>query len=61
MSDKPKKPTIAELQAILKDETEKPIEILPNGEIRAQKRRRGRPQKVKVLTMKEALGGEYAA
>lgn len=52
------KPTIAELEKILNSDTEVPLEILPNGEIRSVKRKRGRPSK-KVLTMRENLGGEY--
>ena len=55
------KPTIAELEAILDKEEDIPIEILPNGEIRAQgdtssaELGGGR----KPLTMREDLGGEY--
>ena len=55
-----KKPTIQELKTILDREEEVPIEILPNGEIRAQ----GQTSTTetagkKPLTMKENLGGEY--
>jgi hypothetical protein len=54
------KPTIAELEAILQNEEEVPIEILPNGEVRAKgttsaQETGGR----KPLTMREDLGGEY--
>ncbi len=54
------KPTIAELEAILDREEEIPIEILPNGEIRAK----GQTSTdelggKKPLTMRENLGGEY--
>ncbi len=56
--EKPK-PTVAELQAILDNEEESGIVINPDGSINSGKRKRGRPRKVKVLTMKEALGGEY--
>jgi len=54
------KPTIEELEKILDQEEEIPIEILPNGEIRAQNQtsaseRGGK----KPLTMREDLGGEY--
>ena len=54
------KPTIAELEAILEQEEEISIEILPNGEIRA----RGQTSSYelggkKPLTMREDLGGEY--
>lgn len=55
-----KRPSIDELEAILKKEGEVEIEILPNGEIRAKDQtthaeRGGR----KPLTMREDLGGEY--
>lgn len=55
------RPTIAELEAILEKEEEVEIEILPNGEIRAQGQasaqdRGGR----KPLTLREDLGGEYS-
>lgn len=54
------RPSIAELEAILDSEEEVPIEILPNGEIRAKGTAGtlelgGR----KPLTMREDLGGEY--
>jgi hypothetical protein len=52
------KPSIKELEAILEAEEDTPIEILPNGEIRAQ----GKGQLevgYKPLTMREDLGGEY--
>ena len=56
------RPSISELEAILQHEDEVEIEILPNGEVRAKNAttvtdRGGR----KPLTMKEDLGGEYAA
>jgi phage I-like protein len=55
----PAKPTIAELTEILdSEEGWNEIEILPNGEIRAKG---GSPTDVKPLTMREDLGGEYAA
>jgi hypothetical protein len=55
------RPSISELEAILQQEDEVEIEILPNGEVRAknqtaQVERGGR----KPLTMREDLGGEYA-
>ena len=55
------KPTIEELERILEDDEETPIEILPNGEIRAlggstKDERSGK----KPLTMREDLGGEYS-
>lgn len=51
--------SIDEIEKILMREDEEPLEILPNGEIR----RGGRPVKAgeKPLTMRENLGGEYAA
>jgi len=57
-----KRPSISELEAILKKEDEVEIEILPNGEVRAKgetssAERGGR----KPLTMRENLGGEYAS
>lgn len=56
-----RKPTIHELEAILEEEEDTPIEILPNGEVRALGgsdviERGGR----KPITMREDLGGEYA-
>ena len=55
------RPTIAELEAILENEEQVEIDILPNGEVRA----RGRTAAYelggkKPLTMREDLGGEYA-
>ncbi len=55
-----KRPTIAELEAILEQEEEVPIDILPNGEVRA--RATTSPAELggrKPLTMRENLGGEY--
>ena len=54
------RPTITELEAILDQEEEVEIEILPNGEVRAKNQTSavelgGR----KPLTMREDLGGEY--
>lgn len=55
-----KKPSIDELEAILKDEEEVPIEILPNGEVRAVGQSSGEElEERKPLTMQENLGGEY--
>jgi hypothetical protein len=57
-----KKPTIQELEALLNSEEETPIQILPNGEIRAVGQTS--PAELgpkKPLTMKENLGGEYGA
>lgn len=47
--------TIDELQAILDREEDIPLNIMPNGEIIQG----GRKTKLKPLTMKENLGGEY--
>ena len=55
-----KKPSIEELEALLKSEEETPIQILPNGEIRAVGQTS--PAELggkKPLTMRENLGGEY--
>ena len=54
------RPTIAELEAILDAEEEAGIEILPNGKVRLSKKSRAKGAK-KPLTMRENLGGEYAA
>ncbi len=55
------KPTIAELEAILDKEEEVPIEILPNGEIRAKGQSSADELGgKKPLTMRENLGGEYS-
>ena len=55
-----RKPTIQELEAILDSEEDAPIEILPNGEVRAMgdsdAAERGYR---KPITMREDLGGEY--
>jgi hypothetical protein len=56
-----RRPTIKELETILEQEEDVPVEILPNGEIRAQGSTSdaelgGR----KPITMREDLGGEYA-
>jgi hypothetical protein len=55
-----KKPTIQELEQLLNSEEDIPIQILPNGEIRAV----GHADAAdlggkKPLTMRENLGGEY--
>ena len=56
-----RKPTIHELEAILEEEEDTPIEILPNGEVRtiggSDAFERGSR---KPITMREDLGGEYA-
>lgn len=53
------KPTIWELEQILESEEDTPIEILPNGEIRAQGKGSAELGGRKPLTMREDLGGEY--
>ncbi len=53
-------PTIKEIEELLKNEEDVPIDILPNGEIRA--RGTTNPADLggrKPVTMKEDLGGEY--
>jgi len=58
--DMSQKPTIEELEAILDQEEEIPIEILPNGEIRARNQTSSSELAgKKPLTMREDLGGEY--
>lgn len=55
------KPTIEELERILDQEEEIPIEILPNGEIRAKGQSSyNELGNKKPLTMREDLGGEYS-
>ncbi|HOX02192.1 MAG TPA: hypothetical protein P5555_07740 [Candidatus Paceibacterota bacterium] len=59
---KTKRPTIAQLEALLDKEQQVEIEILPNGEIHERgafslQELGGR----KPLTMREDLGGEYSA
>jgi hypothetical protein len=54
------RPTIAQLEAILENEEQVELDILPNGEVRA--RGATTPQELggrKPLTMREDLGGEY--
>jgi len=55
-----KKPTIQELEQLLNSEEDIPIQILPNGEIRAV----GQVDTAdlggrKPVTLRENLGGEY--
>ena len=54
-----KKPTIDELGKLLEQEEDVPIEILPNGEIRALGEGAAELQGKKPITMREDLGGEY--
>ena len=58
--NKRKRPSVAELEAILNSEENCPIQILPNGEIVAAD---ARPDTggLKPLTYRENLGGEYSA
>jgi hypothetical protein len=52
--------TIDELEKILASEEEVPIEILPNGEVRAKDQTTAQELGgKKPLTMRENLGGEY--
>lgn len=55
---KKRKLSIEELERILDNDDETPLEILPNGEIRAITKR-GRKRKIKPITYREDLGGEY--
>ena len=56
----PWRPTIDELERLLASDDDVELEILPNGEVRAKGT--GKKQGVpKVLTMRDNLGGEYAA
>jgi hypothetical protein len=56
-----KKLSIDELAAILNKEEETPIQILPNGEIRALGQADAADLGMKKpLTMREDLGGEYS-
>ncbi len=48
--------SIAELQKLLEEEEDVPLQIMPDGSIVQG----GRKTKIKPLTMKERLGGEYA-
>lgn len=55
-----RKPTIKELEELLEAEEDTPIEILPNGEIRASGGSDAAERGFKKpLTMREDLGGEY--
>ena len=54
-----RKPTIDELEKLLEKEEDIPIEILPNGEIRALGEGSAELQGKKPITMREDLGGEY--
>ena len=54
------KPTIAELERILQNEEDVPVEILPSGEIRQKGSTSGAELGgKKPITMREDLGGEY--
>jgi hypothetical protein len=56
------RPTIAQLEAILDSEEQVEIDILPNGEVRAKGQTPAHETGgKKPLTMREDLGGEYAA
>lgn len=53
-----KRPTIAELEAILNRDEEVEIVIMPNGEVREKAPNKGKAG-LKPLTYRENLGGEY--
>ena len=54
------KPTIFELEQLLENEEDVPIEILPNGEVRARNSTDAEElQGKKPITLREDLGGEY--
>jgi hypothetical protein len=53
------KPTISDLEKLLNAEEDTPIQILPNGEIRAAGTSTSDLGGKKPLTMRENLGGEY--
>ena len=56
------KPTIDELEKLLQNEEDVPVEILPNGEIRARyATSSGELGGKKPLTFRENLGGEYGS
>ena len=55
-------PKIQEIEALLRNEEDVPIHILPNGEIRAytpSEQLNQELEKRKPVTLKEDLGGEY--
>lgn len=55
-----KRPTIAEMQAMLEKDDDVKLTILPNGEIRAEGHSSDQdPSSFKPLTMRDNLGGEY--
>lgn len=49
-----KKPTIAELEALLNSDDDRNIFIAANGEVKTKRGKKG-----KLLTFKQNLGGEY--
>jgi hypothetical protein len=53
-----RRPTIEELERILKSDADMSIEILPNGEVRAVEHHPD-PKAQKPITMRDNLGGEY--
>lgn len=57
---KPKRMTIDQIEALLEREEECEIQILPNGEIVRTDGGEIDDLKLKPLTMRENLGGEYA-
>lgn len=57
---KPRRVSIAELEAMLNSECDIPIVILPSGEIRTATDEEIAERGPKPITMRENLGGEYA-
>jgi hypothetical protein len=56
----PQKASIDDLERLLNEEEDTPIQILPNGEIRQEGNASASEMGgKKPLTMKENLGGEY--
>lgn len=51
--------TIADLEKLLQRDDEIELEILPNGTIQQSTRTTAPAGDLKVLTMRESLGGEY--
>ncbi len=51
-----KKPTVEELERLLNEPEDHPIEIMPNGEIKVDRRKKG---KGFILTVKRDPDGSY--
>jgi len=54
-----KKVTLAYLEALLKNESDIPLRVMPNGEIRAMTKKQIKDKNRKPITLNEDLGGEY--